>query len=253
MDRWVLRRLDKVVCVSHAQADKVRKAGVADADTVVIHNAVGDEAFVQADAATRDEMIGWFARPPRWLIAAAGRFSPEKGFSVLIDAAAVVLKDRPDAAFVLFGDGPLRPQLETQIAAHGIGGRFVLGGFRKDIARFLPNADIAVMSSFTEGLPVILLETGAAGVPCVATAVGGIPEVVDDGRTGFLVPAGAAATLAERIVTLLDDEPLRLAVGRAAQARVRSEFSFASMAQRYLDVFRGVTGTQDQVAKACSL
>jgi glycosyltransferase involved in cell wall biosynthesis len=83
--------------------------------------------------------------------------------------------------------------------------------------------------------------------------VGGIPEVVDDGRTGFLVPAGAAATLAERIVTLLDDEPLRLAVGRAAQARVRSEFSFASMAQRYLDVFRGVTGTQDQVAKACSL
>ena len=253
LDRWVLRRLDKVISVSHAQAEKVRRAGVPNSKIVVIHNAVAEEAFVERDTSRRNETMRWFRTPPRWIIGAAGRLSPEKGFGVLIDAAARVLKDRPDAGFVLFGDGPLRTDLQRQVAERGIGDRFVFAGFHKDLSRFLPNLDLAVMSSFTEGLPVILLETGAAGVPCVATSVGGIPEVIDDGQTGFLVPAGDAAALAERITQMLDDAPRRQALGEAARLRVRADFSFTGMAMKYYDVFRGLVSTESQIPKACSL
>lgn len=237
LDRWALRRFDAVVGVSNAQADKVRDAGVPDARVAIIHNAVGDDAFVEPNAQVRAEMARWFARPPRWIVGAAGRLSPEKGYADLIESATLVLRERPDVGFVLFGDGPLRLDLELLITARGIKEQFVLAGFRNDLSRFLPNLDLGVMSSYTEGLPVILLETGAAGVPSVATAVGGIPEVIDDGQSGFLTPAGAPAALAQRIVALLDDETRRRAMGIAARERVRRDFSFTAMSQRYHELF----------------
>jgi glycosyltransferase involved in cell wall biosynthesis len=240
LDRWILCRMDAVACVSYAQADKVRHAGVAEAKIAVIQNSIGPEAFVEPDAAARAEMESWFGQKPRWLIGAAGRYSPEKGFAIFVEAAALIVKERYDAGFVLFGDGPKRPKLERLIAERGLQGKFILTGFRTDLARFLPSLDLAAMSSYTEGLPVILLETGAAGVPTVATAVGGIPEVIDDGISGFLVPPGDANALAQRIVALLGDEPRRRAMGEAARARVQRDFSFAAMARRYHDLFKKI-------------
>lgn len=243
LDKIVLSRLDAVVCVSKAQADKVRGAGVPDANIAVIQNAVGAEAFVEPAAEKREEMVRWFAQPPRWLIGAAGRFSPEKGFAVFIEAAALVAPQRPAAGFALFGDGPLRAELERLIARRGLQGKFVLAGFRNDLSRFLPNLDVAVMSSHTEGLPVILLEAGAASIPTVATAVGGIPEVLDDGKNGYLVAPGDASALAQRIVALLDNESQRQSMGRAARDRVRNDFSFTAMSCRYHELFKKlVTG-----------
>ena len=126
--------------------------------------------------------------------------------------------------------------------------RFVLPGFRTDLVRFLPNLDLGVMSSFTEGLPVILLEMGAAGVPAVATAVGGIPEVIDDGRTGCLAPAGNPQALADRILPLLDDDTRRLAMGTAARNRIEREFSFAAMGRQYFELFQQVAARRDQAS-----
>jgi glycosyltransferase involved in cell wall biosynthesis len=240
LDRRVLRWMDAVVCVSRAQADKVRHAGVPEAKIAVIQNAIGEEAFVAPRAEERAQMAGWFARPPRWLVGAAGRFSPEKGFAVFIEAAAIVAKQRPEAGFVLFGDGPLRADLERSILERGLQGKFVLAGFRTDLMRFVPNLDLAVLSSYTEGLPVVLLETGAAGVPTVATSVGGIPEVIDNGQSGYLVAAGDGAALAERIVVLLDNDLQRQAMGRAARERVRRDFSFEAMGRQYHELFRKV-------------
>jgi glycosyltransferase involved in cell wall biosynthesis len=241
LDRLALRWFDAVVCVSQAQADKVRAAGVPDAKRILIRNAIGAEAFVAPAPAIRAEMLGWFPAPPRGLIGAAGRLSPEKGFAVFIDAAEQIACERPEVGFILFGDGPLRADLERRIDERGLRERFLLAGFRNDLSRYLPNLDLAVMSSFTEGLPVILLETGAAGVPTVATFVGGIPEVIDDGRSGFLVPAGDAPTLAARIIALLDDEPRRHAMGQAARERVRRDFSFANTSRQYQDLFEKLT------------
>lgn len=237
LDRWVLRRLDAVVCVSHAQAQKVRAARVPDAKITVIQNSIGTDAFVQPSAEGRVDLARRFTRPPRWIVGAAGRFSPEKGFANFVEAAAILRGSGHDVGFVAFGDGPLRSDLERLIEARGLKGWFVLPGFFKDLRPFLPNLDVGVIPSYTEGLPVILLENGAAGTPTVATAVGGIPEVIDDGQSGLLAPAGDPAALADRIAALLADDPRRRAMGDAARERIRREFSFAKMAQQYQAVF----------------
>jgi glycosyltransferase involved in cell wall biosynthesis len=238
VDRWILRWFDVVVCVSKAQADKVRAIGVPEAKIVVIQNAVGAEAFLGPDPEGRAEMTAWFAQPPRLIVGAAGRLSPEKGFAILIESAAMILKQRAAVGFVLFGEGPLRADLERRVAQCGLQGRFVFAGFRADLNRYLPGLDVHAMSSYTEGLPVILLETTAAGVPSVATTVGGIPEVIDDGQTGYLVPPGDPVALAQRILTLLDSESQRHAMGRAGRDRVRRHFSFAAMSARYHELFK---------------
>jgi glycosyltransferase involved in cell wall biosynthesis len=238
LDRYMLRWMDAVVCVSKEQAEKVRLAAVPRAKIVVIQNGIGEEAFIGQNSASRFEMMAWFTSPPQWVVGSAGRFSPEKGFAVFIDAAALVAKLRPAAGFVLFGDGPLRSDLERRILECGLQNRFVMPGFRHDLHRFLPNLDVGVISSFTEGLPVFLLESCAAQVPMVATSVGGIPEVIEEGRTGHLVPAGDARALADRIVELIDNDAHRQAVGRRARERVRSEFSFVTMGRRYYELFK---------------
>jgi glycosyltransferase involved in cell wall biosynthesis len=240
LDRWVHGRMDAVVCVSEGQAAKVREAGVAGAKIAVIPNAIGSDAFVARDPAVRAEIECWFPSAPRWLAGTAGRFSPEKGLGVLIDAAAAVVARRQDVGFVLFGDGPLRPSLRAAVASRGLGGSIIMPGFRQDLSRFLPGLDLAVMSSFTEGLPIFLLEASAAGVPTVATAVGGVPEVIVDGETGGLVRPGDAQALADRILHALADPARLTAMGEAARARVRREFSFENAGQRYAELFARV-------------
>lgn len=251
LDQIAMRRMDAVVCVSKAQADKVQRAGVLKEKTTVIRNAIGNEAFVEPKPENRKELISWFGKPPRWLIGAAGRLSPEKGFAVFIEAAAQIVQRRPEAGFVLFGDGPLRGELERLIAKCGLQDRFKLAGFRDDLSRFLPALDVNVMSSFTEGLPVILLEAGAAGLPTVATSVGGIPEVLDDGRNGYLVPSGDAPALAERIIALLDSDIQRQTMGHSARDRVRQDFSFATMSQQYCELFRRLVSNCSTRQVAC--
>lgn len=237
LDRVALRFMDAVVCVSEAQAVRVRRAHVPEAKIAVIRNAVGDEAFAAPDPADRELLRSYFAQPPRLIVGAAGRLSPEKGFDILVEAAVHVTQTRHDIGFVLFGDGPLRADLERQIRAHRLDQRFVLAGFRADLPRLLPHLDAGVLSSYTEGLPVILLELAAAGVPAVATAVGGIPEVIVDGQGGFLVAPGDAAALARRLLDLLGDDGRRQAMSRQARNRVQTEFSFAGQSVQYQALF----------------
>jgi glycosyltransferase involved in cell wall biosynthesis len=237
LDRLVLRWMDAVVCVSEAQAVKVRQAGAPPERVVVIRNAVGTEAFAEPDPVARAALEGLFPRPPRRIVGAAGRLSPEKGFDRLIEAAAAVSQAEPDTGFVIFGGGPLRDALAGQIAARGLQDCFILAGFRTDLQRFLPVLDLAVLSSLTEGLPVILLEALAAGVPAVSTAVGGTPEVIDDGVHGYLVPPGDAGALARRILDALRDDAGRRAMGERGRRRVRQQFTFATQGVQYQKLF----------------
>ncbi len=118
----------------------------------------------------------------------------------------------------------------------------MLAGFRADVGSYLPHLDLAVMSSTTEGLPVFLLEAFAAGVPMVATDVGGIPEVLEDGRSGYLVPSGDAAGLARRILDAVRDDDVRHAMGRHGLDRVRRDFSFERQVRQYQELFARLTG-----------
>jgi glycosyltransferase involved in cell wall biosynthesis len=237
IDRLVLRRMDYTVCVSEAQAVKVRRAGVDPRRVRVIRNAIHTDAFDEPDPSYRRMLDGFFAVRPKRIVAAGGRLSPEKGFDVLIRAAAEVARRDGGVGFVLFGDGPLREALVRQAAGQGLKGRFVFAGFRTDLQRFLPWCDLVVLSSHTEGLPVVVLETMAAGVPVVATAVGGTPEVIADGLHGYLVPPGDAAALAGRILDALESEEKRRALGARGRERVRDEFTFAAQAEQYNRLF----------------
>lgn len=242
LDRWVHARADAVVAVSEAQAAKVRAAGVAPERMTTIVNAVGDDAFTSPSREGRERLERMFARPPRWIIGAAGRLSPEKGFDQLVAAAGLLKATHPDVGVVIFGDGPLRDDLARQIVALDLVDRVVLAGFQADLTPLLPNLDAGVLPSFTEGLPVVLLEMMAAGVPVVATAVGGIPEVIADGATGWLVPSGNPAELSRRIGAALDDAPARRRVAEQGRDVVRDRYSVERQSAAYHELFERLIG-----------
>lgn len=242
VDRAVYRWMDHVVCVSAEQARRVRRCGVRPQNITVIRNAVDTARFDSASPHGRDVLEKMFPHRPRLIVGAAGRLSPEKGFDVLVEAAATVCRQIPEVGFVLFGDGSLRDSLLRQIDRCNLADRFVLGGFRGDLDTLMPHFDLFAQSSHTEGLPNVILESLAAGVPVVATAVGGTPEVLEEGVGGYLVPAGNASALADRIRSLLLDDALRDRMGKSGSQVVKDSFSFASQARAYKVLFERECG-----------
>jgi glycosyltransferase involved in cell wall biosynthesis len=233
LDKRILRLVDRVVCVSEGQAQKVRRSGVSHAKVKVIHDAVRVDRFNAPSHHDRAQLEQMFPTRPTAIVGAAGRLSPEKGFKHLIDAAAAIVRDHPHTGFVLFGDGPLREELAARIRERGVEQQFKLPGFQSDLDRFFPHFDLLVLPSYTEGLPNVVLEAFAAGVPVVATAVGGTPELVEPGENGFLVAPGDARELACRIRDLLADEQQRRTMGQRGSRLVREKFSFKSQAAAY--------------------
>jgi glycosyltransferase involved in cell wall biosynthesis len=246
LDGLAMRWMDGVVCVSQAMATKVRRAGVSTRKIRIIRNAIDPTPFASSAPNRRHLLEAFFSNPPRQIVGAAGRLSVEKGFDVLIEAAANVCDSSNDVGFLIFGEGPMRPQLEQRIRELGLAGRVVLGGFRTDLEHLLGGLDLAVLSSHTEGLPVAVLEAQAAGVPVVATAVGGTPEVIQEGITGYLVPPANPPALAEKIRFALNDEARLHAMGQHAQQRVGSEFTFAQQALRYQELFARLASSKDR-------
>jgi glycosyltransferase involved in cell wall biosynthesis len=236
-DRWALRRMDAVVGVSAAQALKLRKAGVRAERLHIIRNALAAPPAPHADPTMRAALEALFPRRPKYLVGAAGRLSYEKGFDQLVLAAARVVQRDPEVGFVVFGEGVQRDALRASIEAHGLKESFVLAGFRNDLEEVLPNLDVVVLPSRTEGLPVIALEAMAAQVPVVATAVGGTPEAVDDGVCGYLVPSEDPQALASRVLDVLASDQRRVEMGARGRERVLSTFTFDEQAATYAALF----------------
>ncbi|HVS37575.1 MAG TPA: glycosyltransferase [Gemmataceae bacterium] len=253
VDRLHLRCMDRVVCVSEAQARKVRRAGARPEHVRVIYNAVDPERFEEADPIYRAELLRYFGRPPRCIVGAAGRLSPEKGFRILVAAARRVIKRDPAVGFVVFGEGACRARLARQIERAGLVSSFVLAGFRSDLDRLLPCFDLLALPSFTEGMPNVVLEAFAAGVPVVSTAVGGAPEAVEDGVNGFLVRAGDATALADRIATALASEERLRDMGWQGRQRVHEQFTFAAQARGYRRLFAELKSASPVVAEMADL
>jgi glycosyltransferase involved in cell wall biosynthesis len=237
LDRFHLRWMDHVVCVSEAQAAKVRRAGVRPERMSVIYNAIDPSRFAEADKRYRAKLLRHFRQPRTRIIGAAGRLSSEKGFEILVAAAERVLRTHPSAGFILFGEGPERARLQQQINAAGLTHTFILCGFRADLDRFLPHFDLLVLPSYTEGLPNVVLEAFAAGVPVVGTAVGGTTEVIEEGVSGHLVPPGDADVMAERIDALLGGADKLPEMGRRGRRRVQEKFGFTTQARLYHELF----------------
>lgn len=249
LDRRHLRLMDHVVCVSHGQAEKVRRwCRVPESRLSVIHNSARLAAFESSDPAARGRLLSYFAKGTEQVVLAAGRLSPEKGFGVLVESAATICHDSPCVGVALFGEGRERGELERRIGELGLTGRVALPGFRTDLDALIGAADVVVLPSFTEGLPNVALEAGAAGVPVVATAVGGTPEVIADGVTGLLVPPGNPAALAAGIIAILRDPALARRLGSAGRERLRRLFTFEAQADAYLRLLRTFRSTATKLA-----
>jgi glycosyltransferase involved in cell wall biosynthesis len=154
---------------------------------------------------------------------------PHKGQRYLIEAAHLVVQKIPDARFVIFGEGELREHLEHLVREHHLEKHVLLPGFRTDVIGCIKGFDLFVMSSVTEGLGTSLLDAMACRKAIVATRAGGIPEVVDEGRTGRLVDPRDPRQLADAIVTLIQDEAMRKRMADAGYARVRKRFTVERM------------------------
>jgi glycosyltransferase involved in cell wall biosynthesis len=246
LDRRHLQFMDHVVCVSDGQAAKVRQwCGVPSNQLTVIRNSARLSAFENRDPLARRRLLSFFPADSgiSQVVLAAGRLSPEKGFGVLVEAAETICRDNPRAGIVLFGEGMLRPELERRIAALGLDRRFLMPGFRTDLDALIGAADTVVLPSYTEGLPNVALEASAAGVPVVATAVGGTPEAISDGESGYLVPPGQPLAIASRVSELLRDEGLRKRFGAAGPERMRARFTFEAQAAEYLRLFDRMSST----------
>jgi glycosyltransferase involved in cell wall biosynthesis len=237
IDRLHLRFMDHVVCVSEAQAAKVRRAGVAGQRVSVIANAVEAARFADPEPLYRNKLLRAFRDPVHAIVGAAGRLSPEKGFDVFVKAASIVHRRETKVGFALFGTGPCKDRLAAQINALGLSGCFVMKGLRQDLDRFIPFFDLLALPSHTEGLPNVVLEALAAGVPVVATAVGGTPELVTDGANGFLVPPGNADELAAKILQALACPERLREISAQGRETVSQRFTFEEQANRYQKLF----------------
>lgn len=170
------------------------------------------------------------------VVLTVARLSAEKGLSVLIRAMPEVWKRHPDAWLLIAGDGPEWAALEAQAAS--LGGRIRFLGLRSDVPRLLAAADAFALPSLTEGLPLALAEAMGAGVPVVASEVGGVPELIRDGESGWLVPPGDPGMLAGRIQILLSEVAQARAMARAGRERVRAEFTLDRMLGRFETLYQ---------------
>lgn len=182
--------------------------------------------------------------PPTLVCVAS--LTSQKGHADLLDAVALLRPTFPTLRLLLVGEGPLREVLRERTVAHGIEGNVEFLGRRSDVEAVLSTADLFVLASHWEGLGLVLAEAAATGLPAVATRIDGIPEVVEDGTTGLLVPPRDSAALARAIAELLGDRPRLRAMGRAARGRAERHFDVRQLAARlgehYEELLAGTAG-----------
>lgn len=231
LDRIVLRRFSRVVAVSEAVKSRLLNAGLAEDRVSLIRNGILLEPF-QAAAAERSSMARPFCT-----VGFVGRLSPEKGPDIFVRAAALVLERFPSTKFILAGEGPEREALQTLIAELGVAEQVRLLGRQDDMPSLYAKLDIMVLSSRTEGLPMALLEAMASGLSVVATNVGAIPTVIENGHSGLLAPANDPSAIAGCISGLLADRARRHSMGESAKDLVTSQFSAEHMAEQYIRVY----------------
>jgi glycosyltransferase involved in cell wall biosynthesis len=228
-DRAVESLTSMVICVSENERSAGIAAGVCTAKrSVVIRNAV-DVGAAPARVSRADAPVQ---------IVSVGRLAVPKDFSTLVAAMARLPEGR--AHLRVFGDGPLRSELEAQKHALGLDAAVEFAGEVPDARPQLADADVFVLASLSEGMPVSVLEAMAAGLPVVASAIDGLKEVVIGGETGFLTPPGDAAALAARLGQLVDDPSLRSALGEAGRERAAEYFSLPAWREAHFSLYRSL-------------
>jgi len=225
--RWKYDQVDCFIAISEAVRERLIADGIDRDRTTVVHEGVDVERIAQLPAANVHSAFFLPTHAP--IVGNIGALVEQKGQHHLVDAAAIVVRSIPDVRFVILGEGELRSALEEQIKRKHLERHVFLAGFRPDALELLKGFDLFALSSLHEGLCTSLVDAMAASKAAVATAVGGVPEVLDDGVTGHLVAARDHDAMAARIVELLKNEPLRSRMGEAGLRRAREHFTVERM------------------------
>jgi glycosyltransferase involved in cell wall biosynthesis len=255
IDKFCLRRYERVLCVSEDLAAACREAGVHPRRLMLLENGIDLAGYARTTSiAEAKGRLGF--DPARPLIGAIGRLVLEKGFDVLIDAIAMIRRGGMAAQLVIVGDGDEGLRLQAMIERLGLEPDVRLAGFRADPRPYFEALDVFALSSRREGLPNVLLEAMAVSVPCVATRVGGVPRVIEDGVNGRLVAPGEAGALAAGITQLLGHEPLKQRLGAAGRRVIEERYSFARRIERlaalYDELLEGVACRQSATSPCAS-
>jgi glycosyltransferase involved in cell wall biosynthesis len=238
LSRWKYDQVDRFICASEAIRKILLADGLDPSRAITVHEGIDLGRVAAAPPAALHEEL-WLPHGSP-IVGNVAALVPHKGQRHLVEAAALVVREVPDARFVIAGEGELRESLEHQIKAHGLEKHVLLAGFRPDVLSLHKAFDIFVMSSVMEGLGTSLLDAMACGKPVVATTAGGMPEVVVDGETGILVPPRDDRALADGIIRLLKDEALRRRMGEAGMSLANTRFSAERMIAETLDVYADV-------------
>ena len=238
--RWKHRQVDCFIAASDVIRQMLVADGVPADRTVTVHEGI-DVDHVRAAPPVNVHEAFWLPHHAP-VVGNVAALVPHKGQRHLIEAARLVVHEMPDARFVILGEGELREPLERQVREYHLEKHVLLPGFRADVLGCIKGFDLFVMSSVTEGLGTSLLDAMACSRAIVATHAGGIPEVVEDGENGVLVPPRDHAAMAHAIVRLLRDEGMRRRMGEAGFERVRSRFTVERMVAETAAVYARVAG-----------
>ncbi len=244
---YAYRLADRVIAVSHDVRSRFLDDLPVPRDRVkVILNGIDTERFRPREGAADAERLGIAGAP---LLGTVCRLVHMKGISTLLEALSLVRRDLPEAALVVVGDGPARGDLESLAESLGLEDSVRFLGNRDDVDAIYPQLDVYVQPTYAEGISLTMLEACSCAVPVVATRVGGNPEIVDDGRTGLLVPPRDAQVLAEAIKRTVQDPQAAAERGRAARERIVEDFSLDRMVADHMDLYRRLlTARSDRTA-----
>jgi glycosyltransferase involved in cell wall biosynthesis len=236
LEKFIIRFADHIVAVSKAQKMKLVRLLISDLKITVAHNAIDIDSFaniVKVDLRKRfnlpDDSI---------IVVAGGRFSREKGQKYLITAAAQALKYDKRLKFIIYGDGPDYNKIADNVRKLNLNEQIICPGFEKNLLGCLKGADILVNPSLSEGLPNIVLEAMAMGIPVIATSVGGVPELIHSGVDGIMVPPGDSKAIALSIIELAGDANQRDKLAEAARSTVGKFFMYEKQLASLETVYR---------------
>lgn len=238
VDRFVDWFVDHYIAVSEANARYLSEVkGFSPGKISVIQNGCELAHFDPSHPAPAGlrQRLGFGDRDPVLIV--VGRLEPQKGHQVLLQALPTIREEFPSVRLVCVGEGSLQRRLERQVVDLGLQEAVRFVGFQSNVADWIALGDLTVLPSFYEGLPLIAVESLAAGRPVVATAVDGTPEVVIDGKTGLTVPPGAPAALADAVCRLLADSALRARLAAAGHKWALEQFSRERMVEATQDLY----------------
>lgn len=242
LERRYSRSTDRLILVCQSDFRRARKHRLAaEKKMTVILNGTDARTDVAADAvASLREELGW--PPGRPIVGTVARLHRQKGVASLLRAAPAILSAFPEARIAVVGDGPEGRRLKGEAQRLSLQGRFLFLGERKDAVLFLSLFDIFVLPSLWEGLPFVLVEAAALGKPVVATAVDGVPEMLEDGKTGILIRPNDAPALADSVIRLLRNKDEARRLGETARTLVPARFPLRRMIDQTQNLYLDVMG-----------